>query len=249
MKRFNGVALTILFAGVMGSTAFATAQVEFVSGGDTITVTDNNGSASVCTGTGTCATYLLVGTPNGDLNPTAGQMSVLALAFNGWDITFSATSGSPGCTPSGQCTTDTDISVKSGGAGTLTTYFGDTGFTTQGGFTTSLTTSLDTAGTSATSTYYAYTGALDIGAPPSGQIGAELSLGAGTGSTTGGGGNPVGTTSPFNLQDSVTLTATGSGQNFTVTSTIDAVPEPTSIMLFGTVLVGVGAIIRRRRSA
>jgi hypothetical protein len=243
MKRLLfSIATATVFTVVTGSTAFATtAEVEFVSGGDTVTVLDN-GSA-VCTGD-TCADL----GATSDLNSGTGKMTVLALSFNGWDITFSATSGSPGCTPGSQCTTDTNISVTSGGSGTLTTYFGDTGFTTESGFVTSLTTSLDTAGTSVSSTYYAYTGALDIGAP-TGQIGATLSLGSGTGSTTGGGGNPVGTTSPFDLQDAVTLTSTGAGQDFTVTSTIDAVPEPSSIVLFGAVLFGSSLLIRRRKTS
>jgi hypothetical protein len=243
MKRlmFSIVTATVFTVG-MGSAAFATtAEVEFVSGGDTITVHDNG--TATCTGS-TCGTDFGVQLQQ-DTNLATGAISVNVADLNGWSFTFTATSGSPGCTPGGQCTTDDDIAVSSSGTGTLTTYFGDTGFTTEPGFTTSLATSQDSAGTSITSTYYAYTGALDIGAPTSGQIGAQLSLGSGTGSITGGGSNPVGASSPFDLQDEVVLTA--GGENFSVTSTIDAVPEPASIALFGSVLFGCVAVLRRRK--
>ncbi len=238
--RMKKLLLGFATATIFSSAAFAaTATVEFKDGSDTITLLDNG--TAVCSN-GNCSAWGVLG----DNNPTVGTINLIATAFDGWSITYSGKSGSPSCSPGGQCTTDTNITTQSSGAGTLDTFFADSGFTAEPGFTTSLTTSLDSAGTSVSSKFYAYTGALDLGAPPSGQIGGTLSLSSGTGSTTGGGANPAG--SPFDLQDAVVLTATGANQNFTVTSTIDAVPEPSSIMLFGTVLLGLGVVLRRRKS-
>jgi hypothetical protein len=227
-------------------------MVEFVDGTDTITLLDNG--TAVCSN-GNCTLWGVTNSPS-DTVSAVGKISVNnedgVHYFDGWSFQFSATSGSPGCTPSSQCATDTDISVtaSAGATSPLVTYFADSGFTSEPGFVTSLTQSLDSTGTSATSSYYAYTGALQLGAPPAGdKIGSTLSVACASGpctsTSTGGGSNPVSGT--FNLQDMVSLTATGGGQNFTVTSTIDAVPEPASVALFGTVLALCAFRLRRRR--
>lgn len=247
MKRFFASATAVaLFTLVFGSTAFAatTAELELVSGGTTLYVLDNG--AVTCAG---CATF----SPT-DTNPLTGAININATGLNGWSITISnGTSNSPNCSGSlgPGCLDNTTISTQSSGAGTLTAYFADSGFATQSGLSVTLSASaINGTGSSVMTQGFKGTGALPapslLSTFSGTQIGSNLTLNVGggfAGPTSG-----LGATGPFDLELVTTFTAGSGGGSFNADSTIAApTPEPSAVILFGTVLLLVGTVMRRRK--
>ncbi|MDP9096994.1 MAG: PEP-CTERM sorting domain-containing protein [Pseudomonadota bacterium] len=60
--------------------------------------------------------------------------------------------------------------------------------------------------------------------------------------------NAAGGSAMFSLTEILTVTADGAGRNFSLDASVSNVPEPMSIALVGTGLVGIGAL-RRKRTA
>ena len=245
MRRFGW---TLLGAGLLAlcsvNMAFATAELELVSGGVTLSLNDNGAVTCV----GFCGAFSAT-----DLNPTTGAISVFASNLNGWSVTISTgSSNSPNCSGGNGpgCLDNTTITTQSNGAGTLTVYFADTGFTTEAGFTVSESAaSITGTGSTAQTQGFKGTGALpapgSLSAFSATQIGANLNLGVGLaeGAQTSGSG----ATGPFDLELVTTFTAGSGGGSFNVDSNIAAVPEPVSMVLAGTLFVLVGVGFRRRK--
>lgn len=249
MKRFFLGALFIaVFTVGLSSSAFAAAALELVSGGSTLYVADNG--AVACSGP-TCAA--LGFTMFGDSNGAAGQVVIGANNFNGWVVTVTTGgSNSPACSGPNVvgCLGDTAITARSTGAGSLGIYFADTGFAPVPGYLVTFSSPAQSGvGSVATQTAYNFAGANPLGlgvlapVPGGGQIGIPLVSpfpGLVALSTGGPGGNS-------GLELATVLTTTAAGGNFQIQGNIQAVPEPGTVVLFGTVLVLTASFLRRRR--
>jgi hypothetical protein len=246
------VASLIIFSSA--STASATAWLALVSGASVLNVSDNG--AVSCTGPGCSIT-----TPPADQNVLTGGISLAGFMFNGWTITITAGgSNSPTCVGVNGpgCLNQTNINALSGGAGTLTAYFADTGFTAAPGTLTVANASVQQTGTMESQQAYAFNGPLPSGlttqpanpalafTPVGGTCGSALSatppgvLAQSTSCTT--------PSTPYDLELATTFTSSGAGQGFNVTGNITAVvvPEPASLLLFGTTILGAGLVLRRK---
>lgn len=247
MNRFllGVVAVAFITVGLQ-NTAHATATLELVSGTDTLYVTD--GGSILCTA-GTCASF----GASGDNNPLPGAVTINASNFDGWSITLSSgSSNSPSCPPVGVngvgCVNDTNINAQSTGSGTLSVYFADTGFNTEQAFQVAFS-APQLTGVSASQTAYAFTGALPLGSGVTspvltGQIGSTLTFTApGVQALSTGG---AGLTGPFNLLLATTFTAGAGGGAFNANGNITAVPEPTSMLLVGSALLGLATLAKKK---
>ena len=248
MKLSRMIGFVVLFSGILGSTAYATAALELVSGNNTLYVQDDG--AYSCHGTACSAGGF---SASGDTaNPVTGFILLSAFNFNGWSISANqGGSNSPDCPASGSngvgCLSNVLVEAHTTTTGgSLAVYFGDTGFSPVSRLTANFTASA-VAGT-ATQTAYAFTGALPL-APtlvdPAplllGQIGGSLSS---TGTTTG----VFSFGTPFSLVIQTLFVHTGSGiGNFSVNGNVTAVPEPAALALFGTVLALCATGLRRKR--
>jgi hypothetical protein len=264
MKRvIHGAVSVALFTIGLGSTAFATAALELISGTDTIYVASGTGpfpeaATPVCMVGPTvvnCLTTFGATATNNQL----GALTINAATFNGWDVTISeGGSNSPNCPVAGNngpgCMDTTNINAENSGAGTLAAVFADTGFTPTGstGLTVANTSALQT-GFLETQQAYATAGTVNNLAPGSTLAADEAGLSTcglalfssppGVTATPTGCVTPV---APFSLELATVFTTTAAG-GFDVGGNISSIPEPAAVTLFGTLLAFCASGLRRRR--
>ena len=248
-RFFRGAVSAVLFTVGLGSTAFATTALELVVNGvDTIYVPDNG--PVVCTGPD-CGTAVL---PTTDTNILTGDIS-LSGTIDGWTISQSSGgSNSPTCPSFGVggpgCLNTDNFNAVSTGLGSLTVYFESSGFTAQPGFVVGFGSTGVQTGLLAAQTAYIGPGAVNLAAgnltpaPVGAACGATInSAPPGVVSALTGCGAGSGT---LEIQTAFTTGATGGGFNVNgnISSTI---PEPASVVLFGTLLALCATAFRGRR--
>lgn len=252
MKRFLLTLGAVLTVGL--GAAFATTTDELMlsntAGTITATISDNGG----CVGTGGGCTGLNHIGSVYDTNPADGAIFVsgtITLADGTWEINdTTGTSHSPGVTPFGidVGSLTAFCEANCSGGSVLDIYYSDQNFTsTATGFTTFYS-ATDEGGGSTTQNAWVSTANTIFGEGSLiGTVGPITGTG---GSGTASGGVAAGPAQySLTLEDIFQAPANnGATQatSFSVDGNITATPEPTSIVLLGTILLGAGALLRRR---
>jgi hypothetical protein len=219
--------LSLLLSVALSGSAFATAEMTLTSGSASVTIFDN----------GTCIGC--VGSDSGALS-TTGNI-IFSGPVGGWTIDVSAgISFGPADT-----TIDlSSINAASNGAAPLTVTFSDTGFTTPSpsflmfGFGTLA----HGAGTAGLKAWVDTTNTI-FGEPVGGLIGSVGPTSANyTYSINGGSGDVT----PYSITEALTLTG-NEGTLWSTDSMVTSVPEPATVVLFGSVLLLCASKLRRRK--
>jgi hypothetical protein len=236
-KSLLGVMLAVLLFG-LSSRVFATTTdaLQITSGSFTAIITDNG----TCSGTA-CVSL------SGDINPTAGTDSITG-SINGWALNIiSGSSNSPDLIPFGidiTSLTATCAPSKPCSAAPLHVIYSDTGFNVPvlaGGFLTTYSNTQSGSGSTDESAYFANTNTLFNEASSIGTVGPFT--GSNTDSANGG---TMAAGPTYSLTLDQIFKANGSAVSFSADGDITAVPEPGSIALVGTGLIGLAGLLRRR---
>jgi hypothetical protein len=245
MKRFVLILAPLLTIGLGTAFATTTDALMISASGTSCTIYDNGVPPNVSVGGG-CAGLI------GDINPTVGTTSVTG-TIDGWSISItSGTSFSPADVPVGlaiESFTATCTGVAGSGCSTeaLDIQYSDINFNPANPeFITGYSlTSLAGIGSTSESAYFSNTNTLFAETNLIGTVGPLTSVSAGT--ATGG----VGSVAPYSLtlDQSFVADTSGAPVAYGVSGQVSSVPEPSAIMLFGGVLFGCGAILRRRKGS
>jgi hypothetical protein len=213
-------------------TALATTTDELTisSGATTVTIVDNGA---------------------GDTNGAAGTINYSNSNFGGWNISIaSGTSHSPSLTPFGLDVASLTATCTGGPCTTnaLDITFSDINFSVPvgvGGFQTTFSTTQTGTGTAAESAYFSNSNAIFAPTTLIGTVGPFST--SSVGSAHGG---AIAAVPNYSLTLAQVFTdTTGGAVSFSVDGNITAVPEPSAIMLFGAVLFGSFALLRRRKGS
>ena len=236
MKRaLFGVMLAVLLVG-LSSRAFATTtdSLQVSSGGLTATIGDNG----ACVGAG-------CGAMSGDLNPVAGTDTITG-SLNGWTLSIvSGTSNSPGLIPFGLDITSLTASctIVGGctGLNSLDIQYSDVNFASApSAFSTSYSATTTGLGSTSESAFLSNLNTLFAETTLIGGVG-PFSAPGGAGTAIGG----VGAVAPYSLTLDQTFSG-GDNSSFSVDGNVTAVPEPASLTMVGTGLIGLAGLLRRK---
>jgi hypothetical protein len=256
MKRLVWSSLfALLVVLCLGNKAFATTatDLELISGGQTLFIGTTTSGTLLCDGTvAGCAAFGATGFV------VTGGFSITASNFNGWSVTISDVgSNAPNCPPAGPggpgCLNSTNITAITIGASTLGSFDFSSGFTATADFIVANTSALQTGLLESQQAYATTSGVDPLGvgtttyaAAVAGQTacGAALtSVAPGVTATPTGCVNPG---PPVSLELATIFTTNAGGGGFTVGGNISTVPEPGSIALVGTGLIGLAGLLRRK---
>lgn len=229
---------TLLTIGLGTTFATTTDELMITSGGLTATIADNGS----CLGTGCAGLF-------GDINPLAGTTAVTG-TIGGWTLSIvSGTSHSPGLIPFGLDISSLTASCSTAsctGANALDIQYSDIGFTTPvpiGGFLTSYSNTQSGTGTTSESAYFDNSNTLFAETTLIGAVGPFS--GTSSGSATGG---PIAAVPSYSLTLDQVFSG-GAATSFSVDGLVTSgVPEPSALILFGTVLIFGASKLRRRAS-
>ena len=181
---------------------------------------------------------LITDNGTGDINPVGGAIAYTA---SSGPFSFTLNSGVANSLPYLDLASQ---DVSSTGVGSLVIKFTQTGLTSPSALTNYLTMfSGNISGGSATVQLQSYYDASNTA------FGTATSLGNLSNSNSGfflSSTNAAGGSALFSLTEVLTVTASGAGRNFSLDASVSNVPEPMSVALLSTGLIGLGALRRKR---
>ena len=229
MKRFASIALLVLVPlGVVSRSAYGTPMLRLTDGVTTINVTDQGvGDANSAVG---AITFV------GSISPTSKWV------FN---VTTGVTKPVSGTAASPHMDVST-LNMTSMGPGTLTVQFTETGF---GPLAANNSFRADIGGTTTSNgaiIYKTYLDSGNVGFAQTTLLTSQSFVGTPfSGTALSGAVSPA---NPYSLTEVLTITHTGAGQT-SLDAELQAVPEPSALLLLGSGLAGFGYLRMRRRTS
>jgi len=251
-KRFITLAATAVMALAFSPQMFAAVDMQLsitdgtAAGTATISYDDVTDILS-CAGAGCAAlNYSLVGGDHGEISAVTKAFG----GFDGYTINITGDGGSASIPPELQNLDQINADRTVAGGGTLTTTFTDTDYTDiQNEFALAVSGTNGGGITGSTSSFSAYVD--NTNAIPAGNL--INTFGPDTGASYANSGNfanpslPVGAENSLTAMTVLNFSNTGTMQaTFTIANV--AVPEPASIIMLGTMILGLTAVIRKKQA-